>query len=197
MRLAGHRPGGSAPRPDRRAADAEREEAAGSGRCPPRTPPGRRPPQQGELSARSNGGRRGVARGLGVAEWGARRSLHRALPRANLAEAILTVNRAVLPRPKWHLGFGSTLRADRVEHLSRKSRAAFACPFPGIPAVSAPQRFVREPFLCVEFLLARGERELLPAVEAVQGLVHERHLGFPQAPSGPRVRPSVPYRPYS
>ncbi len=99
--------------------------------------------------------------------------LHYSLLSANLAEAVLAVDRAILPRTKRDLGFHSTLRADGVEHLTRHPRGSLAGSLPCVPAVLAPQRLVRESLFCVEFLLAGSEHELFAAIKAMQGLVDE------------------------
>src|SRR5207302_9084593 len=54
------------------------------------------------------------------------RALAHALLRADLAEAVLAIDRAILPRTKRHLGFRPALRADGLEHLARQPGGSLA-----------------------------------------------------------------------
>src|SRR6516162_9509117 len=107
-----------------------------------------------------------------------------ALLRANLAEAVLAIDRPVFTRTERNLRLGAALCADGVKHLPRHPRGALTRSFSGVSAVLTAQRLVREPLLRVKLLLAGGEHKLLAAVEAMKGLVDEGHATFPLKPTG-------------
>lgn len=91
-------------------------------------------------------------------------------------EAVAAVDGAVTAGLEGHLGVLAARSAGHAEKLALgPASSAATVGLAGPAAVGAPTRFVREPLRCMEFLLARGERERRAAVRASDGFVGERH----------------------
>src|SRR5256885_9437871 len=131
-----------------------------------------------------------VAHGQHVQNRGTRRQRSVGL---DLAEAVGAVDRPVHPRLERHLGLVAARRADDRKIFARRpvvaalvaARAADLADVvagipsgtPAGPAARAALRIRREPLLCVELLVGRGEDELNAAIDAAAvtiGVDYER-----------------------
>src|SRR5438132_4021428 len=93
--------------------------------------------------------------------------------RADLVEAVATVNRAAHRGREWHLGGLTALGADDLVKLL----GATGAPHVAVdrPAVGTAGRFVLESLRGIELLLTDGEDEVETTVTARQSLVAEAH----------------------
>jgi hypothetical protein len=93
---------------------------------------------------------------------------------AMFGKTIPAIYRAISARHEWDFGGYPAVSADH------RGQLAFGL-LPSASASLASLRFVNEPFLRIEFLLAGCEDELLFAFPTLDRLVHKRHLSPPLA----------------
>lgn len=87
--------------------------------------------------------------------------------RTNLCKAVTAVNRTVAARLERELCLSAALGAGRGKELTLRTRCVLALVAAGLTSL----RLVLEAVICVKFLLAGGEHELLAAISAYQSFV--------------------------